>query len=199
MSIDEVMKTLRRDLPYYIESRGGVTLSGGEPLIQVEAVREIAMRCRNEGIHTAIETAGHVPWSNFERVLPYIDFFYYDLKHIDSVEHHARTGVGLHLILENLRRLSNLTANLVVRVPIVPGMNDSESVMEVLFAFIAQQTGARRVELLPFHRLGMAKYEGLGRPYALEGFGNMSQERCQELAEIGRSLGLAVKVGRENT
>jgi len=197
MALGAIMDELRRDKAYYAESGGGVTFSGGEPLIQAAAVRELARLCRAEGYHTALETAGNVPWRGFEEVLPWVDLLYFDLKHIDSEEHRRHTGVPLELILENLKRASECGANLVVRIPVIPGVNASEDTFRGMFKFLAERTRARNVELLPFHRLGLGKYAGLGWPYAMAEVGNMSKEQCAPLASLGRSLGLRVQVGAE--
>ena len=195
MPLDVIMDELRRDQPYYVESGGGVTFSGGEPLLQADAAGELARRCRGEGIHTALETAGHVPWSSFELLLPWLDLLYFDLKHIDSERHLAFTGAPLDLILANLRRASERIENLVVRIPIVPGVNAAEDTIRRMFSYLAENTRVRNVELLPFHRLGRGKYEGLGLPYLMADVQSVTSDGCAPLAEIGRNLGLAVQVG----
>jgi pyruvate formate lyase activating enzyme len=195
MSIEAIMEEIRKDQAFYDESGGGVTFSGGEPLLQADAVRSLARRCREEGIHTAVETAGHVPWESIEAVLPWLDLLYFDLKHIDSEEHKRYTGVHLDLILENLSRAGECFDNLVVRIPVVPGVNATEQAMTRMFSHLLAHTTVRRVELLPFHRLGLAKYEGLGLEYAMAEVDNLSKEDCLPFAEIGRRLGLSIRVG----
>ena len=195
MSIDAIMEEIRRDRAFYDESGGGVTFSGGEPLLQADAVRELARRCREEGLHTAVETAGSLPWPKIHGALPWLDLLYFDMKHIDSEMHRRYTGVPLDLILANLRRVSEGFENLVVRIPVVPGVNATGQTMRRMFSFLLEKTKVRRVELLPFHRLGLAKYEGLGMDYAMAEVDNMSKEDCVPFAEIGRKLGLSVRVG----
>ena len=195
MSLHSIMEEIRKDRAFYDESGGGVTFSGGEPLLQAEAVQELARRCREEQIHTAVETAGSVPWPKIEGILPWLDLLYFDLKHIDSEAHRRYTGVPLELILANLRRAGECFENLVVRIPVVPGVNATRQTMTQMFSFLHENTQVRRVELLPFHRLGLAKYEGLGMDYAMAEIDNMSKEDCAPFAEIGRTLGLEVRVG----
>jgi pyruvate formate lyase activating enzyme len=197
MSLDAIMNEVRKDRAYYKETGGGVTLSGGEPLLQADAARELCRLCKGEGIPTALETAGHVPWSSIEDVLPWVDLLYFDLKHIDSTEHRKYTGAPLDLILSNLKKAGECTENLVVRIPVIPGVNAREETLRRMFTFLAGSTRVRRVELLPFHRLGLGKYEGLGLSYAMAEVGNMSREQCAPFAELGRSLGLFVQVGAE--
>jgi pyruvate formate lyase activating enzyme len=195
MSLDDIMEEIRRDRTFYDESGGGVTFSGGEPLLQADAVRELARRCKEEGIHTAIETAGSVPWPDIEGIFSWLDLLYFDLKHIDSEAHRRYTGVPLDLILANLSRAAECFDNLVVRIPVVPGVNAAEQTMTRMFRFLLDDTKVHRVELLPFHRLGLAKYGGLGVDYAMGKVGNMSRDDCAPFAEIGRKLGLSVRVG----
>ena len=195
LSLDAVLEEIRKDRAFYDESGGGVTFSGGEPLLQAVAVRELARRCREEQIHTAVETAGHVPWEDIEGILPRLDLLYFDLKHIDSEAHRRFTGVSLDLILANLRKAAECFENLVVRIPVVPGVNATQETMTRMFSFLFEKTRVRRVELLAFHRLGLAKYEGLGMDYAMGGVDNMSKEDCAPFAEIGKNLGLAARVG----
>jgi pyruvate formate lyase activating enzyme len=198
MSLDAIMDELRKDQAYYEQSGGGVTFSGGEPLLQAEAVRELARRCKEEGIHTAVETAGHLPWSSIGGLLPWLDLLYFDLKHIDSETHRAYTGVPLDVILGNLSRASERFDNLIVRIPVVPGVNATEHTLGRMFSFLARNTRVKGVELLPFHRLGLAKYEGLGLAYAMAEVDNLGKEDCRPFAEIGRALGLAVQVGADS-
>jgi pyruvate formate lyase activating enzyme len=195
LTIDEIMAEIRRDEPYFRESGGGVTFSGGEPLLQPQAVAELAQSCRELGIQTALETAGHVEWETLERVLPLMDIVYFDLKHIDSDAHRRYAGVPLERIRENLARASVTAATMIVRIPVVPGVNADPQVMRGMFAFLAEETKVRKVELLPFHRLGTNKYEGLGIRYEMGTTPNMGRDECEPFAAIGRGLGLSVHVG----
>jgi pyruvate formate lyase activating enzyme len=197
MTPEEVMRAVLRDRAYYRESAGGVTFSGGEPLLQSDALADLARRCHAEGIHTAVETAGNVPWSAFATVLPHVDLVLFDLKHIDSEAHLAYTGVPLDRILENIRRIGEGDTEIVVRVPVIPGVNASEDVQRRLLTFLAEETAVRMVQLLPFHRLGTAKYDGLGLNYAMSTTGNLRPEDCAPLERIARSLGLIVYNSRD--
>ena len=192
LSAREVLRRVLCDRAYYAESGGGVTISGGEPLLQGPAVAEFARLCRAEGIHVAVETAGHVPWDTFRSVLQEVDLVMIDLKHIDDAQHRRATGVGLRRILENLRRLAAGPAEVLVRVPVIPGFNDSEPVQHRLCAFLATETVLRRVQFLPFHRLGLAKYDGLGMEYAMGDVTNLSPADCKPFVTIARAAGLTV-------
>ncbi len=134
-------------------------------------------------------------WSVFEKVHPWLNLLYFDLKHIDSDLHRQYTGVPIEPILENLRRAGDLFENIIVRIPVVPGVNDKPDIQRRMMAFLAGETAVRNVELLPFHRLGLVKYEGLGMRYAMENVENVQKSDCEPIAEIGRGMGLIVHVG----
>ncbi len=196
-SIEVLFQELMKDKAFYEESDGGVTFSGGEPLLQAEEIARTAEILTQEGIHIAVETAGHVSWDKFQALLPFVDLFYIDLKHIDSDQHKYYTGVRNELILENIQKLSRLHSQVIVRIPIIPGVNNTVEVVTKMFKFLSEETGITKVELLQYHRLGMAKYQGLGMQYLMENAENMTKEACEPFAEIGRQMGLAVSVGAE--
>ncbi|MBQ9967396.1 MAG: glycyl-radical enzyme activating protein [Oscillospiraceae bacterium] len=166
MDMDTVFAAIEKDRTYYTASHGGVTFSGGECLLQAEAVADIACRCRTLGISTAVETALFVPWENIEQVLPYIDLFYADLKIANSEKHRQYTGQDNALILENLRCLSLAHSNIIVRIPIIPGVNDTADDLEG-FARILRSLGPgiRQVELLKYNILGASKYDAIGKTW----------------------------------
>ncbi|MBO4884857.1 MAG: glycyl-radical enzyme activating protein [Clostridia bacterium] len=159
--MDEVraMEEILTDLPYFRESGGGVTFSGGECMLQIDFLEAVCRLCREAGIHTAIDTAGCVPWERFERVLPYAPMFLYDVKAIDPQVHRRLTGADNGLILDNLTRLLAAGARIWVRVPCVPGGNDGE--LEAVADWLAGKP-VERVELLAYHRLGGGKRALLG-------------------------------------
>lgn len=190
MSVDEVMTEVRKDRAFYEQSGGGVTFSGGEPLMQNEFTLAALQACKAEEIHTAIDTSGYAPWEIFEDVLPHIDLFLYDLKTIDDAVHIRTTGVSNTLILSNLVELSRRGANIRVRVPIIPGINDDPKTNEGLGEFLASLPHPVEVELLPYHSSGAEKYCRLNRPYALEGTEPPSSETMQAISQILRKHGL---------
>jgi pyruvate formate lyase activating enzyme len=195
MTVDEIMNSLERDVQFFRESGGGVTFSGGEPLLQAEAVAELARRCRTENVHTALETAGSVPWATMQGILPLINLVYFDLKHIDPSLHRKYTGAALEPILDNLRHASAAAERFIVRIPVVPGINADGQVMRRMFEFLRNETSAGEVELLPFHRLGLGKYDALGRSYAMGQTGNLSVSDCEPFVVMGRDMGLTVRAG----
>lgn len=182
MTAQQVFAQVVKDQHYYLSSGGGVTLSGGECLLHPDFSAELLRLCRQEGIHTVIETALYVPWDHVEKVLPFIDLIYADLKLADSKKHRAYTGQDNVLILENMDRLSRLSTPMVLRIPLIPGVNDSVSDMAD-FARVISSLGeaVREVELLRYNNLAESKYQISGRTY--HSFGNEPQsfEKMDEL------------------
>jgi len=189
----EILNVVALDRPFY-KNGGGMTLSGGEPLLQPDFARELLEGARREGIRTAVDTAGCVPFDNFEAVLPYTDLFLYDLKHMDSAAHRRATGVPNEQIVENLSELSGAGARSLIRIPVVPGFNDTRENMTKTAAFLKPLRGIEGVELLPFHRLGGGKYEPLGLTYAAEELRAPLPGELRELAAVFERAGIPVKI-----
>lgn len=160
---DEVMKAILSDAPFYGDD-GGATFSGGECMLQPAFLLALLKKCKENGVHTAVDTAGNLPWNNFEAILPYTDLILYDVKVMDNTLHKKWTGVGNERILENLASLLRRGVSLWVRVPVIPGVNDSVENMLALRAFLeAQPHFPEKIELLPYHALGENKYRALGK------------------------------------
>lgn len=188
-SIEELFKTIRRDRQFW-GNEGGITLTGGEPLLQLRFAKEILKRCYEAYIHTAIETCGNIPWKNFEDTIPWIDFIYFDLKLMDSDKHRELTGAGNELILENLRRLADqFKGRLVIRMPIIPGINNTDSNISSTISLM-KETGINEINLLPLHHLGKEKYHLLGKKYPLNGHLTPDREEMTRLLGIFRLHGL---------
>ncbi len=162
MSADELLKEILKDRAFYAASDGGVTFSGGECILCPDELSRILTLCRESGVHTAVDTAGAVPWENFRRVIPFTDLFLYDIKCASPELHRRFTGSDNALIIENLRRLSELGADIIIRIPIVGGFNDDE--VEILkIRELLSEIRYSKLELLPYHRLGEDKYRALGK------------------------------------
>ena len=180
MTAEEVMQVIRRDRMFYDRSGGGVTLSGGEPLMQPDFARHLLKACREEGIRTAVETTGYVPWDHISRILPYTDLFLYDFKSPDPEIHRSWTGADNKRILQNLIQLKTAGACIHVRVPVIPGMNDQADTIGKMAA-ILDQLGISARSLLPFHQYGSGKYRSCGIPYTMEAVQQLPDERMKEL------------------
>jgi len=183
-TVDEVMGEVIKDKSFYESSGGGVTFSGGECMLQIDFLEEILKKCKKNGIHTAIDTAGHVPFTCFERILPYTDMFLYDVKCFDSDTHKRYTGVGNELILENLCTLLQTEKNIWVRIPIITGVNDTREEMAKIRDFLWQSSYPEKVELLPYHAMGEHKYAALDKRALI--FSVPSEEKMKELEKIFR-------------
>jgi pyruvate formate lyase activating enzyme len=171
MTVEECMKVIRKDKGYYERSGGGVTVSGGDPLMQSEFVASLFKACKEEGFHTCFESDFHANWKRIEDVLPYTDLFIADIKHMDSEVHKAHTGVPNETILENLRKLSKKNIPIILRTPVIPGFNDFMENMEASADFIVNELGGnvRTLQLLSYMRLGEEKYKSLNLDYPMSG------------------------------
>jgi len=170
MTPEEVLQEVEKDRAYYVTSGGGVTFSGGEPVLQADYLRETLRLCKARGLSTAVETAGNVPWESLRLILPYTDLFLYDLKLIDPKAHARWTGTDNARILENLERLCRAGARVCIRIPAIPGVNLTEENMRAAAEFIKGLCAYEQVELIPFHTMAAGKYESLGLLYAVREF-----------------------------
>jgi len=185
VNTDNVVAEVQKDSVFYRNSGGGLTLSGGEPLMQPEFAGDILRQCRELGIHTAVETSGCLPWANFEMVRQSVELFLFDLKHPDDAEHRKATGQGNTRIIENLSALCRTGSHVILRVPVIPGYNDSQArIGQLAELCLSVGQGIKQVELLPYHNLGAQKYELLGKAYELYGLKTPSKEHLRRLAEL---------------
>ena len=203
MTSEEVVQEVLKDRPFYETSKGGVTLSGGEPVLQPEFSLEILVRCKAEGIHTAIETAGNIPWEDLEALLPFTDLIMMDLKHMDSGKHRDAVGVPNERLLANARRLVTQTNKpILFRIPVIPGVNDTDQEIGDIAAFVREminlrsnqeQPGKISLELLPFHRLAGDKYRSLEMDNRSRDLVPPSKEKIVELVEVAKAHGIEVR------
>jgi pyruvate formate lyase activating enzyme len=168
-SVQEVIDEVKKDIPFYENSGGGATLSGGEPTMQPEFCIALLQESKKAGMHTALDTSGFVRWETFQKILEYVDMVLFDVKHIDSAKHKEFTGVPNELILSNLRKLDELGIPIEIRIPLIPGYNDSEDNLSNACKLFSELKNLQRVKLLPYHRLGEGKYERLEMEYKLKG------------------------------
>ncbi|MHB8961953.1 MAG: glycyl-radical enzyme activating protein [Saccharofermentanales bacterium] len=182
---EEFLALAREDKPYFDRSGGGVTFSGGEPLQQADTVRETMQLLHAEGFHIAVDTAGHVPFDSFLRIMEFTDLFLYDIKSMDTQKHLEATGVDNLLILDNIRKLSAAGARIILRVPVIPLFNDSEADISSIAAF-ASGIGIDRMDLLPFHHYAKSKYAALARDYPSAHLSPPAEDTVRHLADIAR-------------
>ena len=195
MTVTEVMADLRQDRPFYDQSGGGVTVSGGEPLEQPDFLRELLSACHDEGFHTAVDTHGHAPWDVVASILPVTDLLLFDVKLMDDERHREYTGVSNRLILENLRRLGHANTAIRIRVPIVPGHTDDAENLRAIATLAASLDNVQGIDLLPYHAMAASKYERLGRPYRLAGLEPPNRDTMQGLRRLLGDCGVPVHIG----
>jgi len=191
-TVQQLMDTILEDMEFYQASGGGVTLSGGEPLLQAEVCAELAAACREKGISVLLDTAGNVGREAFDKVLPWIDMCYFDLKS-GWEEGYEAVGGSLKRTIDNLSYVSGAVQT-VARIPVIPGFNDSEDEAAKM-ACLLKKTSVVRADLLPFHRMGMGKYQALGREYAYADTEPMKSARIDELIQVFQANGIQAAKG----
>jgi len=194
VSVDTIMDEVRVDNAFYRNSGGGVTLSGGEPLAQPAFTLALLKQCRTEGIHTALDTCGHVEWRILEDCLPYVNIILYDLKHSFPHEHKKYTGVSNRLIIENLRKLDRYTIPVEVRMLVIPGINDQRIQIEDAARLLQPLKSITTVRLLPYHRYAGSKYAHLDKKNSMPDVDSPDKKRLEEIAGWIKSFGLHVIV-----
>lgn len=181
-TVDEVLREILKDKDFYENSGGGVTFSGGECMLQIDFLNEILKLCKENDIHTAVDTAGCVPYEHFEQILPYTDLLLYDVKCIDSEKHKFFTGACNDLILENLKKLLATNKAMWIRIPVIPGVNDTVEEMKKIKFFLNTYGKPEKIELLPYHAMGEHKYSALGNP--VPKFNVPAAEKIAELKSV---------------
>jgi len=194
LEVGEIFAEIRKDEAFYRASGGGVTFSGGEPTAQPRALAALAGLCREAGWHTCLETCGYFPWEDLAETLPALDLILFDVKHLSAERHRELTGAGNEPVLGNLRRLLAAGKPVVVRFPLLPGINDGAGHLQELGEFLAGAAPGIRIDVLPYHRLGNAKHGGLGREYPLAALEAPSAERLAEVRDRFGALGLAARI-----
>lgn len=195
MSVSEVMAEIEKDLVFYDESGGGVTFSGGEAFLQPVFLLELLKECRKKEIHTTLETCGYVNLELLQTLGEFVDLFLYDLKLMDSQKHQAVTGVANELILANLSWLAEHHPRVIVRVPIIPGINDDQETLQQIGEFVAALKQVLELHLLPYHKAGSDKYRRLGLTYQLPDLQAPDTERLEQIAGQLEQFGLKIKIG----
>jgi pyruvate formate lyase activating enzyme len=195
VTVSEVLEEIEKDRLFYRRSNGGVTIGGGEPTMQAEFVASVLRECHRLNLHTAIETSGFAKWDSLKRVLEHTDLVYFDIKHMNLNEHIKLTGASNEIILQNARRVADSKTPMIIRVPIIPGYNDSKDNMQSTARFIVD-LGVKRVELLAYHRLGEHKYEWTGKEYQLKGLEPPIREHMIELEKTYVSNGINLESSR---
>ncbi len=196
VTVEEVMEEVMKDAPYYRRSGGGITLSGGETLYQPEFAEALLRTAKEYGLHTAVESTAAAPFETIERLLPYLDLYLLDIKHTDSEKHQKFIGRPNDIVLENAAKIACFpSTRLIVRVPVIPTFNDTPEEIGSIARFASGLPGVEEIHLLPYHRLGQDKYEGLGRAYSLDGIAPPTKDLMETLRKEAEKYGLKAQIG----
>jgi pyruvate formate lyase activating enzyme len=194
MKISSVVREVERDIPFYERSGGGVTLSGGEPLLQIDFIVGLLRELKRKKINIAIDTAGNIPWENFEKIMKLTDIFLFDIKSVNRGILKEATGGDNKLILNNLMRISESGKRIIIRIPIIPSITDSFIELTKIAEVLEKMRSIERIELLTFHKLGSGKFKNLGIENYSERLTVLDKEKMNELSEVFMKKGLNVQV-----
>lgn len=194
VQVKELIKEIKKDEPFYEQSLGGVTFSGGEPFSQPDFLYQLLSCCKEEYIHTAVDTSGHTPWQNIERMLEHIELFLFDLKIMDRNLHKKYTGVTNDLILDNLKKLSSYDKQIHISIPIIWGINHYDQNILDTIAFLSN-LNITHIRLLPYHKIGMEKYRRLNMSYKLTGNEKPTEEMMSQICNRFKDQGFNVRIG----
>lgn len=194
-TVDEVMTEVEKELPFFADSQGGVTFSGGEPLAQPDFLEALLLACARLGVHRAVDTSGFAAPETLLRVARHTDLFLFDIKHMDPVAHRRATGVDNALILSNLRLLAGSDAEIRVRLPLIPGVNDSDGNIRQTGLMAASLPGIHDIDVLPYHATARGKYAKLGLPYPGTDIPSADPADAERAVKILQSCGLRVRIG----
>lgn len=190
MSLDEIEKEINRYIIFYRYSNGGITYSGGEPTFQRDFLREMVDLFYKKGIHQSIETSGYFDFKELEDIFEKLDFIFIDIKHMDSIEHKKLTGVDNTIILNNIKELGKLNKEIVVRIPFIKGVNDSEKNIRETARYVFDNVPGGKIELLPYHSLGNYKYDSLGLEDYKNTFITPTKDEVKRAKEIIEGMGV---------
>lgn len=192
---NEVMREIEKDIPFYEESKGGVTFSGGEPLLQIEFLFTLLKECKRKDIHTAVDTTGYAPFEYLEKIYDLTDIFLFDLKLMDDEKHIYYTGVSNKIIHENLFMLTAKGTKVIIRIPIIPDITSTDENFDSLIKFISSLRNIKELDLLPFHKSAHSKYAKMNKINKLPHLETVSDEKMDYIKERFSVIGLPVKIG----
>jgi len=195
VTVDELVESLLRDKVFYDQSGGGVTFSGGDAAMQAEFFTEVAMRLKEKDVHTALDTAGYFPWEKLAPLVAAVDLVLYDIKTLNRTLHKRYTGVDNQLILENALRIADTGKDMIIRMILIPGVNDSEDEIVGRLKFIKSLSNSIKVDILKYHKLGAGKYASLGMIEMMEGTPECPDELADHAVNIAKNMGLSVTIG----
>ena len=196
MTVQDVLKEVEKDRIFFDESGGGVTFSGGEPLMQPDFLEALLKEFKKRGIRTTVDTSGYASSEILDRISENVDLFLYDLKVMDPKKHREYSGVSNEIVLENLRRLSEKGKKVIVRIPVIPGVNDDHENMKRIADHLLSFKNIKQINLLPFHRGGVQKYKRLGKKNLTESLQPPSNDKMEEIKKIFIDSGFMIEKER---
>jgi pyruvate formate lyase activating enzyme len=195
--VDTILEILDKEKVFMNQSKGGVTFSGGEPMLQFEFLLEALKTCKEHGYHTAVDTSGYSSVENYKSIIPFTDLFLFDIKNLDDAKHIESTGVSNIGIIDNYKFLLDSGKDIMVRIPVIPGINDDPGHMERLRHFLAstKTDSLKKINLLPFHKIGSSKYKKFNIPYRMGNVEPPDKDKMEKLKEFFMETGIKVKIG----
>lgn len=194
-TIEHILEAIEKDLPFYTQSNGGVTLTGGEPFAQNWYLLDLVKELKAKGINITVETSLHMPWNRIEPYMNFIDCWLADLKHVDRDKFRKYTGGNAALVMRNFRKLDALKANVIVRIPVIPGFNQSLAEMKRIIDFVSTLEFVKEVHFIPYHAFGEGKYNLLGIDYQHKNYAPILQEEMENITNYTKTTGLSYKIG----
>ncbi len=194
-TVEQILKAIEKDLPFYTHSNGGVTLTGGEPFAQNWYLLDLVKELKTKGIDIAVETSLHMPWNRIEPYVELIDCWLADLKHVDAKKFKKNTGGSASLVMDNFRKLDALNANIIVRIPLIPGFNHRLPEMKRIIDFAAALQSVNEIHFMPYHAFGKGKYKLMGLDYTYINNTQLLPEEMENITNYTKSKGLAFKIG----
>lgn len=194
MSPEEILEEIQKDAAFFEESEGGITVSGGEPFSQPDFLKVFLGKCKQQNIHTALDTCGYVSSKYVEKIADKVDLFLYDIKLMDGRKHRKYTGVSNRVILKNFKKLAEESRSFLVRFPVIPGINDDVDNVRQTAEFVSA-CGVKNVSLLPYHRAGIEKYKALGKSYKMGNTRSPSDKQLKQIKQSFENCGLRAKIG----
>lgn len=194
MEVISLVQEIAKDSIFYDESGGGVTFSGGEPLVQTDYLKAVIKRCKESEIHTAVDTSGYAPWESFQEILPFVDLFLYDIKIMDETLHQKYTNKPNKLIHENLQKLLAAGKNVAIRIPLIPAITDTVDNLTKISDFVNQFPQIKQIDLLPFNQFARSKYHRFNKESRLDQLKIQSQHELEKMAAVFQNTNLDVTI-----
>lgn len=194
-TVKEVMDEIEKDRIFYEDSNGGVTFSGGEPLLQLEFLDALLKECQERNLHTIIDTCGYAPFETFKVIQDKVDIFFYDIKMIDEKKHTKTAGASNKIILENLKKLTQEDNKIIIRIPVIPGINDTLDSISEIVEFLNPLPGLNDISLLPYHKIGVQKYKNLDVPHKMDKTSQLSTGKISKIKKRLEDYGFKVRIG----